>query len=435
MTFDYNENLLQFIWEHQLYQQQKLTTLKGENLTIINQGTLNVNSGPDFENAHIRIGKTDFHGSIEIHIYEKDWLAHNHQFDKAYNNVILHVCYSASKEVLREDGTKTPSLSLKDRLDGRPLSKYENLMRDQSFIPCQNQIKTINPFELSNWLDRMLIERVEERCKRFNQHLSDSNNNWNSVLYMSTLRAFGMPINTKGFEELARKLPFEFIQKHAHSIFQLEALLFGASGLLSEAIPDSYYKSLQEEYSFLKTKYDLMEIATKLKTGRMRPMNLPHIKLAQIAALIYSVPNWTSTILSLSNMSELRKVFSFELSDYWTTHFTFKSASPPKSKKMSKQVTNHLLLNAIIPFVFLFETKKQNGNAEKALEHLLEIPSEKNKIIEQWKRAGINSQSAQNSQALLHLYKTYCKKKLCLNCNIGRKLLLTNKDGSNKNIY
>ena len=56
MSFGYNEDLLQFIWEHQLYHQKDLHTEEGQPVVIIKQGFLNTNSGPDFEQAQVKIG-------------------------------------------------------------------------------------------------------------------------------------------------------------------------------------------------------------------------------------------------------------------------------------------------------------------------------------------------------------------------------------------
>ena len=423
MTFDYNENLLQFIWEQQLYRNNEITTLSGESLTIVKQGILNKNSGPDFENAHIKLGKTDFFGTIEIHITDKDWYAHNHQVDDAYNNVILHVCYFANSEVTRKDGSKIPTLCLYDKLDHRYLAKYQNLLEEQQFIPCENQIHLVSALEIHNWLDRMVIEKLEHRCVQFQHFLEQTDNNWNSTFYIALTRTFGMPINTLAFEEIALKLPFELIQKHNSSLLQLEALLFGVAGLLEQKITDHYYIHLQNEFVFLQKKYGLEVISAQLKTGKMRPMNLPHIKLAQLAALFYHVPNWTSEILTTKS-EDLKTLLSFSLSEYWLTHYNFKKESSSVSKSLSNQSIHLLLLNAIIPFVFLYETQKLNKRADQALEHLLAIPPEKNKVMNHWKQLGIEIKSAHSSQALLHLYKSYCQKKLCLNCMIGKKILL-----------
>lgn len=63
-------------------------------------------------------------------------------------------------------------------------------------------------------------------------------------------------------------------------------------------------------------------------------------------------------------------------------------------------------------------------NGEKALSYLEALPSEKNSILSNWDSIGIKSNNALNSQSLLHLYKHYCQPKKCLNCNIGRTILV-----------
>jgi len=88
-----NEKLLHFIWKFRLFNQNDLQTTTGEPVEIVSQGLHNTNSGADFQQAKIRIGKTLWAGNVEIHIQSGDWFAHKHQADAAYNNVILHVVY------------------------------------------------------------------------------------------------------------------------------------------------------------------------------------------------------------------------------------------------------------------------------------------------------------------------------------------------------
>ncbi len=233
-----------------------------------------------------------------------------------------------------------------------------------------------------------------------------------------------MPINTLGFEEIAAELPADIILKHSDNLFQLEALFFGVSGLLKDDFDSTYYNALQKEYSFLSKKYKLKSISCILKFGKMRPMSLPHVKIAQLAALFRKNPNLSSKVLRLPRLPDLQNLFDFDTSEYWLTHYNFAKSSKQRSKKMSKNAVELLLLNAIIPFAFYYEKVKLKSGSTHALDYLLNLSSEKNSIIDKWKSVGIDSGNALNSQALLHLYKSYCSKKLCLQCNIGRTLLL-----------
>ncbi|MCX6209044.1 MAG: hypothetical protein NTZ59_05950 [Bacteroidetes bacterium] len=63
---------------------------------------------------------------------------------------------------------------------------------------------------------------------------------------------------------------------------------------------------------------------------------------------------------------------------------------------------------------------------QKAMQWLQELEPEKNTITENWKQYKIENKTAFDSQALIHLTKTYCNEKLCLNCAVGNKILSKN---------
>jgi hypothetical protein len=424
MSFGYNEDLLQFIWEYQLYDATSLSTTDGDSVQIIKQGYLNRSNGPDFERAEIRIGETTHHGSLEIHVDSREWRQHGHQKDSAFNNVVLHACYSVSKDAYREDGTKIPTIAIGEYIKPNALRKYKELMDTKSFVPCEGQLTSLNSLDIISWLDRMIVERLEVRCDLFDAYLTTSNGNWNQAFFTAIVRSFGMPSNTDAFEEIALKITYDLVQKHHASIFQLEALFFGIAGLLESPLEDNYYTGLRNEWTFLRTKYSINPITSQLKTGRMRPLNQPTVKLAQLAAFFHHVPQFITQVLSLPPVKEVKKMLDFSLSDYWETHYTFGNKTEKRSKPISAGFINHLFLNAIVPFVFFYEREKMDTATDNALSYLESIPSEKNSIITHWKEVGIASKNSVTSQALLHLYKTYCTPQRCLECNLGKKILL-----------
>ena len=115
----------------------------------------NTNQGPDFNDAKIKIGKTTWAGNVELHLRSSDWKKHNHQNDKNYNNVILHVVW--------EDDFpdySMPVLKLKNRVSKILLQRYEELMNAQGFIPCEKTISSVKPIVLQSWKERLLAERL-----------------------------------------------------------------------------------------------------------------------------------------------------------------------------------------------------------------------------------------------------------------------------------
>lgn len=111
------EDLLHYIWRYSLYDTGSLYTTTGEAVQIIRPGQYNTDAGADFTNARIRIGHALLAGNVEIHIHQRDWYAHGHDRDAAYNNVILHVVYDAdTKPTLLQNGQQVAVLSLKEHI-------------------------------------------------------------------------------------------------------------------------------------------------------------------------------------------------------------------------------------------------------------------------------------------------------------------------------
>ena len=68
-----NEDFLHFIWKFKLYDKQTMYTIDGESIEVMSAGLPNSNSGPDFLNARIKIGETEWAGNVEIHLKSSDW--------------------------------------------------------------------------------------------------------------------------------------------------------------------------------------------------------------------------------------------------------------------------------------------------------------------------------------------------------------------------
>ena len=61
------EGFLHYLWNYQLFDISKLTTVQGDAITILKRGIYNHNSGPDFLNSKIEIANQLWFGNIKIH--------------------------------------------------------------------------------------------------------------------------------------------------------------------------------------------------------------------------------------------------------------------------------------------------------------------------------------------------------------------------------
>lgn len=424
---NYPEEFLQYIWENNLFNSKKLKTTKGEMLDILKVGKRNSDSGPDFFNAKIKIDQTIWVGNIEIHKKTSDWKKHNHQTDKAYNNVILHVVETNDELIRRTNGIEIPTLVLKYPEQFK--LNYQKLLDAKTWIPCENQFHSINPVILQLGFNRLLIERLEKKTEEIIQRLQQNKTDWNETFYQMLARTFGLKINAVPFELLAKSIPLQVLAKHKNNLFQLEALLFGNSGLLNnQLLGDDYYLQLRSEFSFLYKKYKLNAIDSHLwKFMRLRPVNFPTIRISQFAALIHQSQSLFSKIIEIENIAELKELFKVKASEYWNLHYNFnKNTKNISTKELGETSINALIINVVIPLLFVYGEKQNKDYLKnRALEFLDKLPSEKNSIIAKWKSLGIESRSAFESQALLQLKNKYCEKKKCLNCQIGVKLIKT----------
>ena len=100
------------------------------------------------------------------------------------------------------------------------------------------------------WLDRLLVERLECKTIVIEKLLQENTNNWEATFYQILARNFGVKVNAEPFERLARTLPLSILGKHKNDLFQIEALLFGQSGLLEDDFEDDYPNRLKKEYQF-----------------------------------------------------------------------------------------------------------------------------------------------------------------------------------------
>ncbi|MDD5571439.1 MAG: DUF2851 family protein, partial [Bacteroidales bacterium] len=157
------EEFLHYIWKYRLFNQTDLLSSNGERIVIQKVGEYNSDSGPDFFNAKIKIGKTTWAGNVEIHLDSSSWKKHNHNKDNAYNNLILHVVHNNDKDNFRKNGELIPTLELKNRIDEGIYNKYIALKNSILWVPCQNSIASVDSFTLNNWLERLLIERLERK--------------------------------------------------------------------------------------------------------------------------------------------------------------------------------------------------------------------------------------------------------------------------------
>lgn len=416
------EELLQYIWQAGLFNQDKLQTITGEPVRIIKPGILNRNTGPDFSGALVRIGNIIWAGQVELHLQSSGWRKHGHHRDLQYQNVILHVVFE--QDMQEADLPNMACIELQDRIPKLLLERYHHLMRTASFVPCGNMARHVPSLVWAGWKERLLAERWERKTAIFREWLEQTHYNWEEVCYRGIAQALGMPVNATPFLQLVQQLPHQLLSRHKPNLFQLEALLFGQAGLLQAPAPDAYSQKLLQEFTHLQHKYKLRPMAPHLwKFLRMRPSSFPTLRLATLAAIIHQTSHLFSRILETEHIQELEKLFFVQPSPYWQQHYRF-GKSMDKPAGIGQQMVHNLLINTVCPLLYLYAQHNCISHLhEKALRFIEALPAENNSTTRHWDNLHIGGPSALDSQALLQLKQHYCDHKRCLDCAVGVKLL------------
>ena len=418
------EDFLYHIWKFQKFNSEDLRTSEKDQLKIVNPGFQNELSGPDFFNAKIQIGEQLWAGNVEMHIKSSDWYFHQHETDPNYDNVILHVVWDHDVDIFRKNGSKVPTLVLKDRVESNILQAYERLIiKDHLKLNCESDFRNFSDFQVQHWLERLYFERLEEKSKLILQLLAESGNNWEAVLFAIIFKGFGLNVNSDSFLGIARSIDFKIIQKIGDKQLSMEALLLGQAGLIKNE--DKYSLELMKEYDFLRNKYSLdNKYLESPQFFRLRPDNFPTIRLAQLADLYTKKKSLFYDLIEANTIRDFKNIFDIEISEYWKTHYNFGKAHNSRNKKLSSNFIDLILINCIVPIKYCYSKFTGHENERHIQELVASIKLEKNSIIQIFNELRPETaKNAMDSQALLQLKNEYCNLNKCLQCELGASLL------------
>lgn len=419
------ERLYHYLWKHKIVG-SNLHLVDGEKLKILFPGIYNEDAGPDFSNARILIGDTEWVGNVEIHVKASDWFRHKHDSDPAYDSILLHVVGINDTKIARKNGETVPQFLM--TYPAQFFSLYESLSNGVEDVRCAPWVRMVPRLVNEDWLESLATERLQQKAERILDCARNCQNDWEQATFIALARALGFGLNSEPFERLARSLPLNYIRRHSNNLFQLEALLFGQAGMLDTSIHilDQYYQSLCQEYFFLARKYGLRPLESHIwKYARTRPQNFPHRRIALLARALHGGFNLNSRLQECrKDIEELKNMFNWELNGYWSTHIGFDQEQLSGGRVLGKGSVDLLCINFAAPM--LYAMAKSYGDPEMGEDSMRlweSIEAEQNRYIAQWKRLGFECKNAMRSQALIQLRKVYCDCSRCLECRLGHWLL------------
>jgi hypothetical protein len=419
------EDFLHHVWSYKLFNLKRLETTSGEQIKILSVGKQNTESGPDFFDARIQIGSVLWIGLVEIHKNASDWWKHNHQHDKAYSKVILHIVWNYDKDVFDCNQNKIPVLELKGRISNALNSSFHQSGDNKKDLICEGLTHHLNDFQTQNWLSRLLIDRLEKKVEVVHQIYVLNKGDWSQTFYVILLKNLGFKVNSVPMQLLGQNIPFKVLLKNIDKLDFLEAILLGGAGFLEGNSDEEYLRGMKSTFKHLQTKYSFSILDKSIwKLGRVRPNNFPHLRLIQLAKIIHDNGDLFQRIIRDfrpdMNLSEL----NVSASSFWDTHYVFEEKSIKRKKRLGKYALNNLLINSVVPMLFFYGKEMDASEyKEMAIDLLERLPGENNSIIKTWKQNNIFAERASVSQALLEMTHSFCEPKRCLECGIGQQIL------------
>lgn len=389
------EELMYYVWQQRMF--QSIQAVDKTELEIIHPGLRNLDAGPDFFNAKIRIDGTVWAGNVEMHVKASDWYRHHHHEQKIYDSVILHVVMNADADVRLQNGEQLRMAVM--TIPEKVMARYGKLTAHAPFnfsaINCRNEVISVPTVIMHDWQTALAVQRMLDKVKRVRDIIDDKQKSWPEALYVTLARALGTGVNSDACERIARSLPYSFLQKHLDNPLQIEALLLGQANLIDNP-------ALEKEYAFLRAKFGVTPFPKEIwKMSRARPQASPQVRLRALTNILCHRPNLFSDIAGCRDVKELTRLLSVP-------------------KMLGKKTTDSLIINAIVPILLAFaQWQADETMSERALGILESLPAESNRFMDYWIACGIPLKNALESQAMLQLYKQYCEPHNCMRCRLG----------------
>ncbi|MDE3056656.1 MAG: DUF2851 family protein [Bacteroidota bacterium] len=273
---------------------------------------------------------------------------------------------------------------------------------------------------------------------------------WEQLLYEVTMGALGFSQNRPAFKKLSRIVPLWLLKRRgtkALSLLDLEAVFLKTSGLL----PSPSETNNQQARIFVHQLHTALHALDFVPHGeRMnasewifsptRPSNFPTIRIAAASALAQKIlyeELFRKIILTFSAEpfsadeagAELDSLLATEEDPFWSVHYSFNETAPRAHALLGKSRRLDVIINSIIPLCCLYaETFGKHAVENNALLFALIIgASEENSTLRKMKKQlpveSLEISRTYQQQGAIQLYKHYCMKQRCAECDIGAVVL------------
>lgn len=290
---------------------------------------------------------------------------------------------------------------------------------------CGGFLAGLDDLQRSEICTALIFDRLKRKMEMVDRLRIEADDNWNQTFYLLYFRTLGDRQNQQAYLELARRVPYKAVLRERLAPLAVEAMFFGASGLLELYGDDEHTLKLRDRFAHLSVKYGIRPMnASEWVLTEIRPANHPVLRLAQAAEFFTRDEFVMGRAMGCRNEEMIRELFCIEASPYWRTHHIPGAAGDESPKRIGAFKANIIGINLVAVLQFAYAAYTDNeALRDNALSLLERLHAEDNRYTRIWKGHGVRIRSAFDSQALLQLSTEYCDRGRCEACPVGRRIL------------
>ena len=306
-----------------------------------------------------------------------------------------------------------------------PDRTLERLRDGSATYACGGYLAALDDLQRSEIYTALIFDRLKRKMEMVDRLRIEADDNWNQTFYLLYFRTLGDRQNQQAYLELARRVPYKAVLRERLAPLAVEAMLFGASGLLELYGDDEHTLALRDRFGHLAAKYAIRPMnASEWVLAEIRPANHPVLRIAQAAEFFTLDEFVMGRTMGCRNEESVRELFCIEASPYWRTHHVPGAAGDEMPKRIGAFKANIIGINLVAVLQFAYAACTENeALRDNALSLLERLHAEDNRYTRAWQAHGVRIRSAFDSQALLQLATEFCARGRCAECPVGRRIL------------
>jgi hypothetical protein len=386
--------------------------------------------------------------------------------------------------VVTQNGRKVPTLELKQYLTSSIKENLQqdisNIKADEEInMPCAQLNNRVERRDKLSFIKNLGLLRFRKKCeknierlkeliildelnlkepkvyhdfskeigeRKFTQKDFEHIRHWQQLFYEEIFEALGYSKNKDAMLKLSKSADIKLFKSIENlTVEKIESILFHVSGLFPEVTEISseetseYMRTSLDIWSSLKDKYDSGLLnKNEWNFFKLRPQNFPTIRIAAGARLLermivrdqfIKIINYFNEFSDLNKLTtKLRNEMITSGEGYWSSHYNFNKETKTRLNYfIGLGRADEIIINIILPiYSVYFEIENKKELSQKVLElYLFFYQKEGNHLVDQVNNTlGFNNEKFRSVyyQGMIDLFRNYCIKKRCLECEIGKKV-------------